>query len=487
MSERFDPYAEIPYESISYPSSHPDNLAVIATLFGMNPPRLSGARVLEIGCASGGNLLPLALAWPGSQFVGIDLSARQIQEAHEAVGALGLENISFHALGLEALEEADGSFDYILAHGVYSWVAEPVREALMALCGRLLSAHGVAYISFNTLPGSSTRAALRDMLKFHTKSAMDEAGRLEKTRAFFGFMQHALQDRPDPYSRGMAEELAKVAQLGDFYVRHEHLEETNEPCYFHEFIHHAGQHGLQFLGEAEIRSMSSAGFPAPVRTRLREMSGSVEEAEQYGDFIRNRAFRQTLLCRSGKVLKRSITTDLLRPFHIASGLEEIESAPGSPARFRDADGVEMDIRDPLTESALLELRAVYPMALPFADLLPRALQRSRVSADARTPAVLAAGLLSCYSTSRDLELQREPRRFHPVVSDFPTACPLARWQSSRGPRLSNLRHENVLLQPDEQAFLQRLDGTQARATLQAAFPEATALLDHFARIALLIA
>ncbi|MES2708989.1 MAG: class I SAM-dependent methyltransferase [Verrucomicrobiota bacterium] len=511
MTDSPDAYQEIPYESRSYPQSHPASLAVIATLFGMQPRNPDGARVLEIGCAGGGNLLPIAASYPGSHFLGIDLSPRQIAEARAGVEALKLKNIEFKAMSLENFEAPPGSFDYIIAHGVYSWVTAPVRERLMALCSRLLAPMGVAYISFNTLPGSGTRAALREMVKFHTKHDSTIREQVRHARSFLTFMESVLRDREDAYARSMTEELAQMASGGDFYIAHEILEETNEPCYFHEFMSHAQRHGLQFLGEAEIRTMSNSAFPASVRADLREMCSSVEEAEQYADFVRDRAFRQTLLCRAAVPLKRGISPALVPQFHFASLLEPVDGAggagtgtvsnshpdpnpgshPGSGSnaagQFRDADGLVIQVRDPLTSAALLELRAVWPQSLPFAGLLRKACVRAAVPADSRpAAATLANSLLKCYSASRGVEFHPHPQVFLTTVPDFPKASPVSRWQAGRHPLVTSRRHENVLLSPMESALLTELDGTRGLAALEAEFGDIRPILERFAQSALLI-
>ncbi len=490
MSDPSDPYGEISYESSAYPQSHPDNLAVVATLFGMQPRTLESARVLEIGCAGGGNLLPLAAAWPGSRFVGIDLSPQHIAEAQAGVAALQLTNVEFHAMSLEDVGSAFGTFDYIIAHGVYSWVAAPVRDQLLALCARLLTPMGVAYVSFNTLPGSGARATLREMVKFHTRRASSPAERIRQARSFFAFLETALKDRDDAYARSMGEELSQIARMGDFYIAHEHLEETNEPCYFHEFTDHAQRHGLQFLGEAEIQTMSTAGFPVSVQAGLREMASKVEEAEQYGDFVRNRAFRQTLLCRPEIELKRTISPELVQRFHFASSLQPMPEEGGAGTsfsnQFRDADGLVMEVRDALARAALLELQAVWPASMVFEELLERASGRAGVPAGPGSVVILSNTLLKCYSVSRGMEFQFSPRGFYPAVSDFPMASPLARWQASRGFRVTNQRHENVLLGPTEKALLEGLDGRQSRQELETQFQEAGPILEHFARVALLV-
>ncbi len=486
MTDSSDPYDAMPYESSAYPQSHPDHLAVIATLFGMAPRSLEHARVLEIGCAGGGNLLPLAACYPGSYFVGVDPSGRQIAEANAGVAALGLGNAVFHAMGLEAMDPEFGSFDYIIAHGVYSWVGEPVREALMALCSRLLAPEGVAYVSFNTKPGSVTRGTVRDMVRYRTRDVADPSERVRQARGFLTFLEESLGGREDPYARSLTEELSQIAQAGDFYLTHEHLEENNEPCYFHEFMSHARRHGLQFLGESEIRSLSGAGLPASVRNGLRGLAAGMEDAEQYADFVRNRAFRQTLLCRAGVELKRSVSPEVVRQFRIASCLDPVQEAGGAVTWFRDADGVELQVRDALTVAALQELRAVWPASLTFLEVLAKAAARAEHPTGPREAALLGNGLLACYSTARGLEFQRLPRPFRTSVAEFPRASPLSRWQVTRGLRVTNQRHENVLLRPEEGAVLRQLDGRHGLADLRREFPDAGPLLEYFARTALLV-
>src|SRR5262245_46429032 len=88
MSPALTSYDEIPYESHPYPQSHPERLATVATLFGMTPPPIEACRVLELGCAAGGNLIPMAQTLPGSTFLGIELSARQADEGRATIEAL---------------------------------------------------------------------------------------------------------------------------------------------------------------------------------------------------------------------------------------------------------------------------------------------------------------------------------------------------------------------------------------------------------------
>ncbi|MDB6133985.1 MAG: methyltransferase protein [Verrucomicrobiales bacterium] len=494
MSDLPDEYADIAYESCAHPKSHPASLAAVASLFGMEPCSLKdGAQVLEIGCAVGGNLLPMAAMYPASHFTGIDLSSVQITKARAAADELGLGNVTFYALGLEDLGPDNGAWDYIIAHGVYSWVAAPVRDKLMALCGRLLNPMGVACISYNTLPGSAARAALRGMVQFHTRHAGTLEAKVAGARALFAFLEPAFRDRPDGGGRAMGEELAHLREVGDFYIAHEHLERTNDPCYFHEFISHASRRGLRFLAEAEIHTMSSAGFPDGVRAGLRQMASNAEEAEQYGDFVRNRSFRQTLLCRAGVDVKRSISPDRVQHLHFASSLEPmpLQSSAGQGGgqarpQFRDPDGTVIQARDSLTAAALRELHAVWPAMLSFPDLLAKAAAACGVPAGSQEAAALGSSLLLCLSLSRGVEFRMHPVVFQAAVSDTPSTHPYCRWQAARGPRITSLTHQELLLGPRERQLLGRLDGTRSVAELEAEFPDAAALLKRFAENALLV-
>lgn len=471
-------YESVAYESYAYPQSHPDRLATVATLFGMQPKPIGASRVLEIGCASGGNLLPIAAAFPQSEFLGVDLSPAQIADGQAAVDALGLTNIRLLAMSLADIGESFGQFDYIIAHGVYSWVPAEIREKLMALCARHLAPMGVAYISFNTLPGSSTRAAVREMVRFHTRGTPSPVDQISQARELLAFLSAAMEQRDDAYAQMMREELAPLSEAGDFYIAHEYLEETNYPCYFSEFAGHAGAHGLQFLGESEIQAMSSADLSAKARAGLRQAASSIIEAEQTLDFLRNRAFRQTLLCRGEVELKRAISPQLVETFHFASPLQPINSTGGE---FRGPEGGVVPVTDPLAKAVFQELGAVWPRSLAFSELAMRVSTRAGKAASA-----LSQWLLSQYATSRAIEFQMHPSTFLTTVSAFPATTALARWQAAHGTRITNARHENVLPGLEERELLTKLDGTRPLSSLTAECPAAESMLTRFAAAALLV-
>src|SRR5207247_7326990 len=129
---------------------------------GVKTAPLECCRVLEIGCASGGNLLPMAEALPEASFLGIDLSERQINEGQQAIAALGLGNVELRHLNVLEIGPDFGLFDYIVCHGVYSWVPPVARDKILEVCRKNLAPNGVAYVSYNTLPGWHMRGMIRD-------------------------------------------------------------------------------------------------------------------------------------------------------------------------------------------------------------------------------------------------------------------------------------------------------------------------------------
>ena len=168
-------YDRVPYPGDPFPQTHPDRLATVATLFGLRPAAPDGCRVLELGCGDGGNLVPMAYGLPGGSFRGIDLSVRAIERAQALAGALKLENVRFERADVSA---ANGEFDYVIAHGVYSWVEPPARDALLAACRRCLAPNGVAYVSYDVLPGGHLREITRQMLRWHLRDVDEPEQRI---------------------------------------------------------------------------------------------------------------------------------------------------------------------------------------------------------------------------------------------------------------------------------------------------------------------
>jgi SAM-dependent methyltransferase len=291
-------YDRVPYPGHPFAQTHPDRLATVATLFGLRPAAPASCRVLELGCGDGGNLVPMAYGLPSSTFTGIDLAPTAIAHAEELARELGLENLSLREGDVTALDDL-GTFDYIVCHGVYSWVEPRVRDALLAICRDHLAPHGVAYVSYDVLPGGHMREITRQMLRWHLRDIDDPAERIGQARALLTAVSEAGQPQAE-----------WALRQSDPALFHDELAEHHEAVLFTDFVDHAARHGLAFLAEADVHEMQAGVLPP-------ELTGDPIGREQYLDFFTGRMFRQTLLCHAAAE-RRAPSPDLVRGMLAAS-------------------------------------------------------------------------------------------------------------------------------------------------------------------------
>jgi methyltransferase-like protein/SAM-dependent methyltransferase len=469
-------YDLIPYPNYSFPQSHPDRLAVIAVLFGLNPPPVERCRVLELGCASGANLIPMADELPQSKFVGIDLSRRQIDEGHKAIAELGLGNIELRQQSILEFEPGPQPYDYILCHGVYSWVPPHVQDRILAICRQALRPEGIAFVSYNTLPGWHMHGVIRDMMLYHGRRFSDPRQQVAQARGLLDFLVASVPMEANPYGQFLRAELETLRQMPDAYLFHDHLEEDNNPLYFHQFVERAASHGLRYLAEAEFHTMYAGNFAEPIRQALERASKDFIQLEQYMDFLRNRAFRQSLLCPAGQTPRYQVQSQTVDRLFIASALRPDSASPDLTDSvredFRVPSGSTAFSTSPIVKAALLVLGEAWPASLPCPELFSRAQAKIGVQGPRDALAVrsdeerLRHGLLRFSTITSDLVEFR--LRGLPVVAAagrLPLARPLARWQARTGRPVTNCRHELLTLDEFQRQALQRLDGQHTRATL----------------------
>ncbi len=470
-------YDQIPYESMPFAQTHPDRLATIGALFGMNPPAPSKARVLELGCAAGGNLLPLGAMYPNVQCVGVDLSSVQIKAGQIVVDALGLDNVDLRHASITDIDESYGKFDYILCHGVFSWIPREVQDHVLHVCRHNLADNGIAYISYNTYPGWHMRGMIRDMMQYHVSQFADPETKIKQARAVHKFLSDNVpENRNKAYAELLKTELAMLEKQADYYLFHEHLEEHNAPVYFHEFADRAGAAGLQYLGEAVFATMLASDFPEEVGRTLKQVAPSIVRMEQFMDFLRNRMFRQTLLVKSDVVLNRELGPDSLKNLYISSALkphednkpEELTTA--EKQQFKSPTGHTLTTGSPAAKVAVQALSETWPDSIAFDELVTATIDRlpaDSAALDGGRDAVarqLGSELLRCFSHGL-IECHVTPNEYTVKVAERPKTSPLIRWQAENHRPITNLRHETVAVDQFGRHLLTRLDGSQTAADL----------------------
>lgn len=473
-------YDDVPYAKRPFAQSHPDHLAVLATLFGMAPASIAKCRLLELGCASGGNIIPMASSLPDSRFLGIDLSARQVADAQATIKALRLTNVEIKQGDILKVTKRLGEFDYIVAHGVYSWIPDQVRDKLLRICHDNLSRNGVAYVSFNSYPGWHFRRMIREMMLYHTRQFADPSAQIAQARMFLEFLaQSAPED--STYGLVLRDEQNLLRQNSDSYLFHDHLEDINDPVYFHEFIERAARHGLQYLAEADISSMMLGNFPQNVAETLRTISNNAIRTEQYIDFLRNRSLRQTLLCRKENSLNRTPAPECVERLHIACAAkpasQSVDFNHGKPEVFRLPNGVTLTTANPLVKAAFEQLAEHWPQSMSFDALVTVARGRLSATTGADKGAVgadvqiLAAQVFEgCLNNFVVLRTREAP--FVTSISDRPMVSPLARYQTLAGEPVTNQLHESGNVDPFVRQILQLLDGRNDRR----------AIVDHLTKL-----
>ena len=221
-----------------------------ARLAGIDAVPMERARVLEIGGGDCLSLIAFAAAYPTSRCHGFDLAASAIERGRVIAWA-ACPNVTLETLDIMAAREhfAPASFDYVIAHGLYAWVPAPVRAELLALIAKVLAPAGVAFVSFNALPGGYIRHILRDMVLHAIAGADDPAQRIAAAAACLEAFA-APQEGDEALLAALRQQAGWMANRPPGLLFHDELGEVFAPQSISQAVQAAGQHGLQFLTDA---------------------------------------------------------------------------------------------------------------------------------------------------------------------------------------------------------------------------------------------
>jgi methyltransferase-like protein/SAM-dependent methyltransferase len=466
MSSTISVYDSVPYPSLAFLQTHPDRLAVMGTLFGVNPAAVEHCRVLEIACGNGSNLVPMAYGLPSSEFVGVDLAAKPVELARERIRGLGLKNIRIEAMDLMVVGPDFGEFDYIIAHGVYAWVPKAVQEKILAICKANLSANGIAFISYNTNPAGHVRGILREMMQLHGRCVLETANPVKQGRDFLEVIVKATDAR-SPWKALFEQELKLMFNRNENVVYHDDLGECFLPVSFGDFAEQAAHCGLQFLSEANLSDILEPELGAEALAALSQLAqGDLIAYQQYVDFARYRRFRQTLLCHADLRLRREEVPAHARKLLVASPLKATAERPDGAVEFTNTRGADtLTTNNPAIIAILRRLEEIWPRAEGFEELanamLPLVPEEQRTEAvDGLAQAVLRLGA----NKLADLRTYELP--LAAGVSEKPTASLLARLMVQEGGTVTTLLHTHLHIEDQQgRRFLQLLDGTRDRQAL----------------------
>lgn len=435
-------YEEVPYPSLALRHAMPDQLAVAAVLKGRQPPRPSSARVLEIGCSDAGNLISLAVRYPGASFTGIDLSASAVGRARRWIANLGLANIEVFHADLSDFRAERGGFDYVVAHGVYSWVGRTAANALLESVAFHLAPTGVGFVSYNTYPGSHLRSMVGQAVR-RLIGDLPADRQAAAARDWLAMLAGSSVDTS--HARILREIAAEAAAKADQLLLHDDLAEVNEPVFFTDFVSHAGSAGLGYLGEAEFAASAPPQATPELLGRLAAMSEV--DRQQAMDVLGNRSFRQTLLVHLDNTpADHAVDPARLTNLWVSATARGLSAGSGL-SKFELLGGVTATTDDAPLARALRQLGMAWPGCV----------RAGALDCD-------LAALFRLYE-GRGVQLWHDPI---PAVipGDRPLVSALVRAQAAAGQPMTNLRMES--LRAEDRAVATAIglcDGQHTRARI----------------------
>jgi hypothetical protein len=441
---RRDPYDALPYVSMPITYSQPSLLAAQAHLRGIDAPAAETASVLEIGAASGGNIIPLAARFPRARFHGVDLAAAHIEIGQRRIAELDLSNVTLEQGDIVDADFGDRRFDYIICHGVFSWAPPEAQRAILKVCAASLSDTGVAAISYNVFPGWHARNVIRDICLQHTREGGPPRRQVEAVRALLKDIAESSSGK-DPYGAIIRAEAARLNTRPASYILGELLAAYNQPFHVRDVIAQAAEQGLAYLCEADLMSSAPETFAPAAAARIRATAGDDPVAvEQYTDIFSGRTFRRSLFTHAGS-RAQALSPQRLTPLHMtASGRTAAADAP--------ADGSGAAVQAMLAMS--------YPGTVAVADLVAE-------SGGTVLPVLyemLARGRASVATVPVTLgqDDQARPRLWNVARADA----------ASGQPWITNLVHAPVLLNPLLRVLAPLMDGATTRDQLAGALEAA---------------
>jgi len=280
--------ADVTYTHPFYAFLAPAWLDYVAVLNGVTPPdRRGGFSWCDLGCGFGVTAVGLAATHGNGRFGGIDMNAGHIDDAQCLARDAAVENATFLATDIATADREAESFDYIVAHGVYTWVGPQTQAELCRFIDHHLKPGGLVYVSYNALPGCQRDLAFQRLLYAFADTAPGDSiervkAALEGVREPLGAGVPTLKD-----SRSLAQIVESPGRYAPSYLVHEYLVGSWRPVWV-----------------TEVRAAMAAIGLSPV--------GSATIVENHDSFVLGRAARATL----GRIEDEDIR-ELTRDFFIS--------------------------------------------------------------------------------------------------------------------------------------------------------------------------
>jgi len=450
------PYDEIPYPSSAHVRTDPSKLAAVIKTMGYEPPPPLTAKILDLGCGDGLNALTLASIMPESFVVGVDLSSVQVAKGEALRKAAGIENARIEVGDVFTMPLDGETYDYILIHGVYSWVPQVVALQMLKLVAARLKPGGICYVSYDGHTLGPFKTALNRLLRRATDAYDDPQQKLAIARHILATISD--NEAPDSMTKQFTAFEAKVyIEAADNFVIHDILAEYHRSLPALEFEAECNTAGLTMLGEGGMNFVFDHDLTEDARALLSKLGSTASLRAEMLDHFRGRMFRATLVVRQDappKVREGELPLDEFW-YSCASIKRIIDPEEGLPFSTEYTARGEARLRtDDASTVAIIEaLRAAWPRELNVHEIA-EASGTTREVVHTTMPYLLACELVSAYAT---------PQQAAQAVPEKPVVSSLVRALAARGDEaIPSQRIVTARITDDaSRYFLTQLDGTKS--------------------------
>ncbi|WP_151980925.1 class I SAM-dependent methyltransferase [Acinetobacter guerrae] len=265
---------DVPYPTFVHRQMMPSWLTMLTQLEGIRGPDIEKPyRYLELGCAMGIQLHLNAAANPIGHFVGVDFNPQQLMVAEEGVQTTKNSNIEFIQADFESFLEYDiEPFDFIVTHGVWSWISEENQNFIIKIINKLLKKNGILYCSYMSHPGATGLTSIQKLMfemsrNLNGDSAKKAAQSLNLVRAIGNANAGLFRKIPS-----LTQELSELAQDKINYVAHDFLSEYWQPQHSADMIRQFGKIGLSYIASAGImENLNRLTLPVEIQNIIKTL------------------------------------------------------------------------------------------------------------------------------------------------------------------------------------------------------------------------
>ena len=441
----------------------PFYLRTISKLVGIDAAPLESAKILELGCAAGGNIIPFAVSFPGSQIVGIDSSEQYIKTAIELKNQLKLTNIDLIASDIMELDLSIGKFDYIIVHDVYSWVSDEVQKKILSICRENLNPNGLVFLSYHTLPGWNNLSTVRDFALYHAQNFETIPEKINQVRLLFDYVSEVVQNSDSAYAKLMIETAEMLKSKPDFSIEHDFLDPKSKACYFFQFIEAATENALKYVVDADIAKLYLDNYPKIIKDKIGKIDDPIR-MEQFLDFLTNRAFRQTILCHEDQAINKILSIDLLPDFYFKMNLFYDSKMEEEEMKFYIQNNQEdfISTSNPILKSIFMTL-SENPQYVSFNDVISISGNRLNEVDFSAIEAQAKISLMDLFLRGK-LDVRADLIKVNTETVEFPKIWEYAVMQSKflNQSTVTNLYFESVQLNLFEYYLIRHLDGKNSK-------------------------